>query len=419
MIKIKPYNPSPYPHQSDTHRSIADLLELGYNTFIIKASRQMYGKSKFTEVEILNFIKRFKGSQSAYISPTFRLSRKLFDKLRLSLSPIIRRTNGQILEIEFKNGSTLMFFSAEQAEALRGFTVTGLLVIDEAAFINDNIYYEYVLPWTRVKSAPTIIVSTPKFRRGFFYDLYDNGLRDEAGCHTFDWVRDYNLPLSEADLKLKPTIPHKKWLSEFEGKFIDMEGSVFSKFEDLILIVEPHPDSYKFLHIGIDLAAGSKGDYTVISCFNENSEQTHLYRRNDFNSPEEQVEWILGKLTPLKPKIKRILAEFNGVGRVYVEMCRKRMKQIETWNSTNQSKCEIIEELQRAIYQGEPRIINDSNLHEELSLFEDKTTPSGKLTYGAPSGYHDDTVIATALSWKALKDSNSHPSFTFVNNSSK
>jgi Mrp family chromosome partitioning ATPase len=51
---------------------------------------------------------------------------------------------------------------------LRGYTVD-FLIIDEAAFISDEIF-DIVLPMTNVKQAPIVIVSTPRFRTGKFYE---------------------------------------------------------------------------------------------------------------------------------------------------------------------------------------------------------------------------------------------------------
>ena len=61
------------------------------------------------------------------------------------------------------------------------------------------------------------------------------------------------------------------------------------------------------------------------------------------------------------------------------------------------SKEKIINELQVAIQNKSVTLLDDANLQVELSMYEMKLSPSGKRTYNARNGYHDDMIIATAI----------------------
>jgi len=39
----------------------------------------------------------------------------------------------------------------------------------------------------------------------------------------------------------------------------------------------------------------------------------------------------------------------------------------------------------------------------ELQAYQAERLPSGMLRYSAPEGLHDDTVMALALAWQAVK----------------
>ena len=86
---------------------------------------------------------------------------------------ILKQNNGS-LKITFINGSTVEFSSAESGDNLRGFTIkrSGILAIDEAAYIDSDVFYSVLLPMANVYKSDIFIFSTPKARDGFFYDLY-------------------------------------------------------------------------------------------------------------------------------------------------------------------------------------------------------------------------------------------------------
>ena len=69
------------------------------------------------------------------------------------------------------------------------------------------------------------------------------------------------------------------------------------------------------------------------------------------------------------------------------------------FQTTNVSKARVIEQLILAFERGDITIINDTLLIGELQAYEQERLPGGRMRYNAPSGMHDDTVIALALAW--------------------
>jgi len=61
------------------------------------------------------------------------------------------------------------------------------------------------------------------------------------------------------------------------------------------------------------------------------------------------------------------------------------------------SKAQIIQSMRLAFEQHSWRWLDVPYATNELEAYEMKVTPMGHVTYGAPEGLHDDTVIARAL----------------------
>ena len=56
-----------------------------------------------------------------------------------------------------------------------------------------------------------------------------------------------------------------------------------------------------------------------------------------------------------------------------------------------------------AIEQGSIQLLNDPVGKAELEAYERSVTETGMSKYSAPSGMHDDTVIARALKYRAMQ----------------
>jgi hypothetical protein len=87
---------------------------------------------------------------------------------------------------------------------------------------------------------------------------------------------------------------------------------------------------------------------------------------------------------------------------------------VEGYKFTNASKKDLVENLSIQIENQQISIPNIPELIAELGLFGYKISPAGVTTYGAPEGYHDDTVIALALATWFQNKPKSNPSFLLL-----
>ena len=296
---------------------------------VVCKSRRQCGKSIMIENLLLYYALNYAGGVSAVVSPTLAQARKVFKDINnaVQLSGVIKRKNETLLEMTFINGSQILFKSAEQKDALRGYTIRrGILCIDEAAYISDDIL-ECVLPWVQVHRCPVLMVSSPKFKAGFFWRYFSMGLDEEnKDVSLVDWCDfDTSALLTEEQFEMyRRIMPKAQFLSEYEGQFLDEEGLVFAGFRDCIKA--EIGGNYSKLYVGIDWGAGGGGDYTVISTIDDSGKQRHIKYWND-KPTGAQIDTVFNFIKENRNRIALVVPETNSIGQPYTDLLTERLKQ--------------------------------------------------------------------------------------------
>lgn len=375
-------------------------------TVVLCYSRQC-GKSVLAEILLCEYLFK-KNTFNAYISPTFQLGRKVYKEMTelLSSTGVIKKANATTLTIETVYGSTLQFFSAEAFVAIRGTTVSGILIIDEAAYIQDvlpngeQFWGNVVMPITKARKPLTVLISTPCGKQGFFYDFYLKALNKEDGIVQLTRTIFDDSLVTEKDIEdIKKNIPPKAFEQEFCCKFLDSSLTFFEGFESCF-----ENFSYNFSKewCGLDISANGQ-------------DETILARINSVN--QVKIHKITGTLDQKYQKIARLLDEIspvatymenNGVGTPFINEVKKlvrRKSNIYEWTTTNSSKEEIISQLAVDIASRGIRFHrDDTELFSQFGTFISKISKTKKLTFGAQDGKHDDMIMATAIALRCKND---------------
>lgn len=379
--------------QQEAYNYIADSPNQG-KTLVIKSKRQV-GKNFLGTAVLLNYCSM--GKINAILEPSLNQCRRVFKQITkaLSRSGLLASCNASTLTIEFKNGAEILFKSAAQGENLRGDTITGILIIDEAAFIPDEII-ETILPTIDANNANLMIISTPLFTSGYFYEEYISAGNNKLVLNWNNYDTSEFLSatrLEEYRQKLSPN----KFKSEYLGQFITENGLLFNNLQNCI----GTPSNEDKIYIGIDFATGSGSDYTAICGINQDGEQVFIKRVKDM-PPTQQVEWLANIINSYKTV--KILAEQNSIGKVYIDMLKKKIKvPITNWTTSNSSKKDLVTNLQLALENKQITILSDDYMLDELRKYQaDVNLRTNVVTYNASVG-NDDQVIALMLAWKAYK----------------
>lgn len=392
---------------TEGQKAAYDLVHNDKNKKIILCYSRQSGKSVLGEILLIENLCKPK-LFSAYISPTFQLGRKVYKEITqlLENTGIIKKANSSTLTIETIYGSQLQFFSAEAYTAIRGFTVSGVLIIDEAAYIQDtmpngeNFWGNIVMPITKARNPKVVMISTPCGKQGFFYDFYLRALNSEDGIVQLTrTIYDDGLVTKEQIEEIKKSIPEKAFLQEFECKFLDSSLTFFTGFENCF-------DEFHFLEgkqwIGVDLS-GNGQDETILAKVNERNEIKIVKIEGTLDMKYQKIATEINRSNAVA-----IYMENNGLGAPIINEVKKLVKnsnRIYEWTTTNSSKEEIISDLAVKISNNEIYFNReDTELFSQFATFITKFTKTRKLTFAAQDGKKDDMVMAVAIALRCKKD---------------
>lgn len=397
------------PWQLDVAKDLVDIKGSG-KIFSIVSSRQC-GKSILLSEAAIHFAGNNANTTTIITEPTFGQNKQLFGTIKqfLSQTPIVKSINNSDFTLELINGSKIICKSIAQRDALRGFTCDFLLV-DEACFV-DEAAYPLILPWTNAKNAPILLVSTPLFPEGTFYNFWSKP--DNIKYFSYDWSKyDKSKYLSPERLEyFRKQMPKAQFEAEFLGKWM-IEGAY--TFKNVLKCIKEKSKN-KPVYGGIDWAVGNSGDYTVIVLMDEYQNIVDLYYWND-KSPNEQLQEI-AKVINNNPTLVKVNAETNSLGAVYVDQLKQLLKKraiLKEFTTTNESKRRIIENLATDFEQETIGIIDDEELLSQLNHYATEKTKTG-ITYNALSGYHDDMCMALAMCNDFYHTKKGNYSITFTN----
>lgn len=369
-------------------------------TYVVKAKRQA-GKSILAIVALEYFAFKNEGSIGYLLEPTLSQSRRVFKQMVKSLggeeSPVIKSSNATLLELELFNGSQVIFKSAEQKEALRGATVkNSILVIDEGAFVEDDIYF-VLDPIVDATKSPVMIISTPLFLSGEFYERYKRGREGNKFVKSYDWSEyDTSALLDPEKLEYyRENMSPLKFRSEILGEFIE-EGSYI--FGDIGKCVDSKAAANAVpVYAGIDWGGGDGGNSTVLTLISKDRVVRECLRWKDFDSVD-LVDVIAEEIT--KRGLKRVQVEKNSIGKTFYDMLKRKVPagMLKLFITTNDSKREIIEELIKAFQKGTITIPDDPTLKKQLQHYAQEKTKTG-YTYNGADGVEDDYVMSLAFAY--------------------
>lgn len=374
--------------------------------FLVARWSRQCGKTVFAEIMMIEYLCR-PNTFNAYISPTFAQGKKVFAELTQLLegTGIVKKANAQDLKIESIYGATLKFFSMESPTSIRGNTVSGILVMDEAAFFptqlstGEDPYYNVIFPIIKARKPKVLVISTPNGRQGMYYDLYLKAFNEEKGYHQLTaTIYDDDLITKEEIEELKRGYPPLAFKQEFEVEFLDNALTVFPNFESCF---DGHYNGGK-CWIGIDPSSVGD-DNTIISIVNKDNNVRQYKIEGSLDQKYDKIARIINEYNPTATYI-----ENNSIGEVMANEIKKKLirkSNFYSFTTTNETKKQYISLLAVAIANNAIHFEEDNRLlYSELSTFTFKLTKTGNITYAAKEGYHDDTVTSLGVCLQCRED---------------
>jgi len=203
----------------------AALLRSAAPRMILNCSRQS-GKSTMAAILALHQALNEPGSLVLILAPAERQAKELFSKVAeayRTLGHVIPAESYRKLGMELANGSRIEALPGTE-KTVRGFSGVDLLIVDEAARVDDGLYHA-VRPMLAVSGGRLLMLSTPFGKRGVFYEVW-------AGQE--EWDR-YEVPadqiprISEEFLEEeRRALPSWVYRQEYECSFEETDDQVFT-----------------------------------------------------------------------------------------------------------------------------------------------------------------------------------------------
>lgn len=349
------------------------------------------------------------------VAPTYDLSDRVFRAIVLLAFQHLRhrvvklREHDHLLVLRNAGGglSEIRGKSADNPTSLLG---EGLdwVVLDEAARMKPLIWESHLSQRLLDKRGWALLISTPR-GKGWFYDAFRKGQGpghdpDYASWNYPSWTSPHlDAALIEQE---RSRLPERVFRQEYGGEFIEGAGAVFRYVREAATGSFAEPVNCTEYFAGLDLARID--DFSVLVILDRKREVVFVDRFH-------RVDWSL-QIARIKAALKRfnqprVFVDSTGAGEPILEQLCKEDVHALAYPFTSKSKSALIDNLsllleQRLIKLPKPELWPEGI--DELESFEYSITDHGSVRTSAPSGVHDDCVVALALAAWHLRPRHEH-----------
>lgn len=391
MIRASLMTTIEFPQFHPSQRAVASSTA----RFRVLATGRRWGKTVLGSALCVAEGLRF-GGRAWWVAPTYQVAMvgwRMIRKLSYQLPGVeIRKGDMQIM---FPGGGEVRIRSADNPDGLRGEGLD-LVVMDECAFIHEDAWTEALRPALSDRQGRAVFISTPK-ARNWFWHLWQRGIAGEDGWQSWQLPTSDNPYIAAEEIEeARRNLPELTFRQEYLAEFLEHEGAVFRNIGACLGAPETTPTE----HAGHKVVAGidwaKSGDFSCISVVCADCKQELELDR--FN----QIDYIFqrGRVAVLIDKwgVAEVLAETNSIGEPLLEELQNEGLPVRGFQTTPTSKPKLIESLALAFEREEIQWLNIPVATVELEAYERRVNQTtGRSSYSAPEGGHDDTVIARAL----------------------
>jgi hypothetical protein len=389
--------PKPHAKQAAFTRSKAKRI-------VVVAGRRV---GKTTGVAIKAVEAMLQGRRVLEAAPVSDQTNAFWDACKKALmEPIdagIIRKNETDRTLEMPNGGRIKCKTAFNADTLRG-DYADLLILDEYSMMDPDTWNEVGAPMLLDNDGDAVFIFTP-LRKNHAYQMFVRAQADDTGrWQAFQFTSFDNPYLSREALDdITSDMTDEAYRQEIMAEFLEGEGVVFRNVHACMHA----PQSTPRAHVGHRIFAGcdwaQMQDYTTFSfgCADCKVEvDRDRFNKIDYAFQVQRLEAMCKLWQP-----KAVLTELNSIGQPVFESLDRLGLPVIGFQTTSTTKPPLIENLalvlERAEWQFQPDLIWTA----ELEAYERKvSTVTGRSSYNAPEGIHDDTVIARALMvWQAMQ----------------
>lgn len=340
-----------------------------------------------------------------------------FDDAGRRIWEFVTTKSGPVLT--WHNGATVIFRSADSADSIvsKGFN---RIVIDEAALIEETVFTQQILGTARKAGIKIFMITTPRGKKHWTYRYFCKG-QDVKEKQYLSFQQGYkkNPYFSKILEGLIKDVPEWIFRQEYNAEFIEDGDSVFRSLDGVFFgneidypgnqqewetvltdvtvktldreVVRKAEDR-RFV-VGLDIAKAV--DYSVLWAMDIETGDLVYYRRLN----KMDYRDLLQATTDVCHKYNHadLIFDATGVGQGLADVLNNYDVTAHPYVFTNESKADLVAKLALSIEYREISIPNITTVKNELQVFTYTMTRTGKISYAAPAGFHDDIVMSLAL----------------------
>jgi phage terminase large subunit len=224
--------------------------------FRVLACGRRWGKTTLA-IRELAYHAREPESVCWYVTGSYRAAKGLaWEPLKTQLGRLnwIKKVNEAELTITLKNGSRICLRGSENPDALRGFYIKGILILDEAQDVDPKTW-DVLRPTLSDHKARVLICGTPKGRSNQLFDFFQKGQdTTETEWQSWQYTTAQGGWVDEEELRqAQKDLDPRTYKVEYEAEFANYEGVVYYAFDRAKHIRDITFDQpQQVIHLGLD-----------------------------------------------------------------------------------------------------------------------------------------------------------------------
>ena len=301
-----------------------------------------------------------------------------------------RKTDGLL---EFVNGSRVVFRSAEREDGLRG-DGPNFVWADEIQMLRESAW-KILEAATADQLGRMLGTGTPFGRNHWTYPLWARGQDpDFPDCGAWRFPSHLNPMVTRDELERARRANSKDWFAqEYMAEFVTSMVTALGEIDQAIISAVPGSESNLPCLLGLDLAQAH--DFTVCTVMNSNGTVVFQDRRHKeaYSTIRERVLDIAARYN-----CNTLIGDASHERAVLESLEESGLNVVYFHTAASGNKNNLIAQLAVDMSDGRVKVPEtEERLLYELRIYRKSMTSGGKPKYEAPSGEHDDCVIALAL----------------------
>ena len=198
--------------------------------FKLLCSGRRFGKTYLCISRLVAWAIERPGTLNWYCTQNYKSAKQIaWRQLKLMVpSEMFVKKNESELSVELTNGSVIALKGADNADSLRGVSLSSLIV-DEAAYVKQEAWEMVLRPALSDQGGPAWFITTPA-GLNWFHDLWEQAAdQPDWSTHSYTTIEGGNVPAEEIEAA-KRTLDERTFRQEYLASFETLTGRVFPDF---------------------------------------------------------------------------------------------------------------------------------------------------------------------------------------------